>query len=108
MTEATRACDRCGAHISHLHGNARRCKTCPARQALGPLPDRDCEICGTTFTPKRRDAFCCSRPCSGLRYSRLYAARKKAAEPERTCPGCEIDFKAWRSDQAYCTPECGN
>jgi 5-methylcytosine-specific restriction endonuclease McrA len=51
---------------------------------------------------------CCSRACNGLRYNRLYAAQIKDAEPERTCPGCETTFKAWRSDQIHCTPECGN
>jgi len=108
MTNATRACDRCGADISALRGNARRCKTCPQREPLGPIPDRPCEICETIYTPKRRDSVCCSRACNGLRYNRLYAARIKDAEPERTCPGCETTFKAWRSDQIHCTPECGN
>ncbi|MFD7705700.1 HNH endonuclease [Streptomyces sp. NPDC059786] len=108
MTNATRACDRCGADISSLHRNARRCPTCPARQPLGPIPDRPCDICGTVFTPKRRDSLCCSRACNGLRYNRLYAARKKDAEPDRTCPGCGTTYKAWRTDQKYCTGECGN
>ena len=108
MANATRACDRCGADISTLHRSARRCKTCPKRQALGPIQERPCEICGTLYTPKRRDSVCCSRPCNGLRYNRLYAARQKEAEPERTCPGCETNFKAWRTDQKYCTAECGN
>ncbi|MFF3928267.1 HNH endonuclease [Streptomyces hirsutus] len=108
MTNATRACDRCGTDISTLHGNARRCKTCPRVLHLGPIPERACDICGKTYTPKRRDSFCCSRACNGLRYNRLYAARQKVAEPERTCPGCETTFKAWRTDQVYCLPECGN
>jgi 5-methylcytosine-specific restriction endonuclease McrA len=43
-----------------------------------------------------------------LRLNRKYAEEKKAAEPERTCPGCQQTFKAWRSDQKYCTSECGN
>lgn len=104
MTNATRACDRCGADISALHRSARRCPTCPKRQMLGPIPDRSCEICGTIYTPKRRDSVCCSRACNGLRYNRLYAARQKDVEPERTCPGCETTFKAWRTDQKYCSP----
>ena len=108
MTNATRLCDRCGADISALHGNARRCKTCPTVLRLGPIPDRACDICGKMYTPKRRDSLCCSRACNGLRYNRLYAARQKAAEPERTCPGCQTTFKAWRTDQKYCTAECGN
>lgn len=108
MTNATRACDRCGADISTLHGNARRCETCPTRKPLGPIPDRPCEICGTIYTPKRRDSVCCSRACNGLRYNRLCAVRQKDAEPERTCRGCETTFKAWRNDQKYCTSECGN
>ncbi|WP_406122931.1 HNH endonuclease [Streptomyces canus] len=108
MTNATRACDRCGADISALHRNARRCKTCPARQPLGLIPERPCEICGTIYAPKRRDSLCCSRACNGLRYNRLYAARQKAAEPERDCPGCKATFKAWRTDQVYCTAVCGN
>jgi hypothetical protein len=108
MTNATRLCDRCGADISALRRNARRCKTCPTRQPLGAIPERACEICGTIYIPKRRDSVCCSRACNGLRYNRLYAARQKAAEPERTCPGCETTFKAWRTDQKYCTAECGN
>jgi hypothetical protein len=108
MTHATRACDRCGADISSLHRNAKRCKTCPKQKTIGALPERPCEICGTLYTPKRRDSLCCSRACNGLRYNRLYAARQKAAEPERTCPGCDTTFKAWRTDQKYCTPECGN
>lgn len=108
MTNATRACDRCGANISALHGNARRCKACPARKPLGLIPDRACETCGTIYTPKRRDSLCCSRACNGLRCSRLNAVRRKDAEPERTCPGCDATFKAWRTDQIYCLPECGN
>jgi 5-methylcytosine-specific restriction endonuclease McrA len=58
--------------------------------------------------PKRRDSVCCSRACNLLRLNRKYAAEKKAAEPERTCPGCDTRFKAWRTDQKYCTSECGN
>jgi 5-methylcytosine-specific restriction endonuclease McrA len=108
MTHATRACDRCGADISHLHRNARRCKTCPKVLRLGPISVRACDICGTTYTPKRRDSLCCSRACNGLRYNRLYAKRQKETDPERTCPGCDTTFKAWRTDQKYCTPECGN
>ncbi|KOU62050.1 hypothetical protein ADK57_25795 [Streptomyces sp. MMG1533] len=108
MTNATRACDRCGADISALHRNARRCKTCPKREPLGVLPERPCDICGTIYTPKRRDSLCCSRSCNGLRYNRLYAARQKEAEPERACFGCDATFKAWRTDQKYCTPDCGN
>lgn len=108
MTNATRLCDRCGADISDLHGNARRCKPCPKAQRLGPIPERACDICSKTYIPKRRDSLCCSRACNGLRYNRLYAAQQKAAEPERTCPGCETTFKAWRTDQKYCTSECGN
>lgn len=107
MTEATRVCDRCGADITALHRNARRCKTCPTAARIA-IPERDCEICGTRYQPRRRDSLCCSRSCNGLRYNRLYAARQKDAEPERTCPGCEVSFKAWRTDQKYCTPECGN
>lgn len=108
MTKPTRTCDRCGADISALHHNAKRCKTCPKRQKLGTIPDRPCDICGKVYTPKRRDSLCCSRPCNGLRYNRLYAARQKAGEPERSCPACKTSFKAWRSDQVYCTPECGS
>lgn len=108
MVNATRACDRCGADITALHRNARRCKTCPTREKLGVLPARPCDICDTIYTPKRRDSLCCSRACNGLRYNRLYAARQKEAEPERTCPGCEATFKAWRTDQKYCTSGCGN
>ncbi|WP_405536890.1 HNH endonuclease [Streptomyces antimycoticus] len=108
MTQATRACDRCGKDISALHYAARRCKTCPKRLTLGVLPDRACEICGKIYTPKRRDSLCCSRPCNGLRYNRLRAAQQKAAEPERTCPACKTTFKARRTDQVYCIPECGN
>lgn len=108
MTNATRACDRCGTDISAMHHNARRCKTCPKRETPGALLDRPCEICGKVYTPKRRDSVCCSRACNGLRYNRVYAARKKEAEPALTCPGCETTFKAWRTDQKYCTPDCGN
>lgn len=108
MTNATRACDRCGADISALHGNARRCQACPTRKPQGTLQERPCDICGTPYTPKRRDSLCCSRACNGLRYNRLYAAKQKEAEPERSCPGCETTFKAWRTDQKYCTPGCGN
>lgn len=108
MTQATRACDRCGTDIGNLRPDARWCRTCRGRNLLGPIPDRACEICNTTFTPKRRDSLCCSRSCNGLRYNRLRAAQQKAAEPERTCPGCKTTFKAWRSDQKYCTSDCGN
>ncbi|MFD1277447.1 HNH endonuclease [Streptomyces kaempferi] len=108
MTHATRACDRCGADISTLHGNARRCATCPKRLTLGAIPDRACAICGTNYTPKRRDSTCCSPACTGLRNNRIAAARQKAKEPERTCPGCKVNFKAWRTDQVHCTPVCGN
>lgn len=108
MANATRACDRCGADISNLHGNARRCKACPTREPLGSIPVRQCTICGATYQPKRRDSLCCSRACNGLRYNRLYAAQQKDAEPERACPGCEATFKVWRTDQKYCTPDCGN
>lgn len=108
MSQATRACDRCGADIATLHGNARRCSTCPKRVALGVIPDRACVTCGTVYQPKRRDSLCCSQACNSLRASRLSAARQKAAEPERTCPGCRGSFKAWRTDQLYCTPACGN
>lgn len=108
MTQATRACDRCGTNISGLHGNARRCKTCPARPHLSPIPERPCAICGTTYQPKRRDSTCCSPTCRDLLLSRKYGAAKKAAIQLRACPGCNEDFKPWRTDQKYCTPICGN
>jgi 5-methylcytosine-specific restriction endonuclease McrA len=108
MTNATRACDRCGTDITALRADAKWCRTCRRRTVNDPLPERLCEICGTRYTPKRRDSVCCSRACNGLRYNRLYAARKKEAEPARTCPGCQATFKAWRTDQKYCTAECGN
>lgn len=108
MTNATRACDRCGTNISALHRNARRCKTCPSRVRQDPLPPQLCQICGEAFQPKRRDSVCCSRPCNLLRLNRQYAATKKASEPERLCPGCDQQFKAWRTDQKYCTSDCGN
>ncbi|MGW2223795.1 HNH endonuclease [Streptomyces formicae] len=108
MTNATRACDRCGADISSLHGNARRCATCPTRPRQEQLPTRSCESCGGSFTPKRRDSLCCSRPCNLLRLNRQYAAVEKAQRPEQVCPGCDESFTAWRTDQKYCTPVCGS
>lgn len=108
MTQGIRACDRCGADISDLHGNARRCKTCPKRPALGGIPARPCAICNISYTPKRRDSTCCSRACNGLRLNRLYAAQVKAARTELPCPGCGGNFTPWRTDQRYCTPVCGN
>ncbi|MFD3815028.1 HNH endonuclease [Streptomyces rubiginosohelvolus] len=108
MTQATRACDRCGADIAHLHGNKRRCTTCPARPLLGPIAERPCAICGTNYQPKRRDSVCCSRDCNQLRLNRKYAAAKKSTAPTLDCPGCRALFKPWRTDQRYCTPGCGN
>lgn len=108
MPQATRACDRCGRDISALHGNARRCATCPTRTRQGPLRERPCESCGTSYIPKRKDSVCCSRPCNLLRLNRQYAADAKAERREQDCPGCEQSFKAWRTDQKYCTAECGN
>jgi len=107
MTNATRACDRCGADIAHLHGNARRCETCPTRLRI-THPERPCDVCGTLYTPARRTAVCCSKTCRDRRLSRKYLAEKKAVEPPRTCPGCNVEFKAWRTDQKYCTSVCGN
>lgn len=108
MTQAIRACDRCGTSISGLHHNARRCKACPKRLRIDPIPERPCEICGTTYTPKRRDSTCCSRTCVGLHLNRKYAAVKIAAVQQQRCPGCKEDFKPWRTDQKYCTSICGN
>lgn len=108
MTNATRACDRCGADISTLRRDAQWCRTCRRRTTNAPLPERPCEICQTAYVPNRRDSVCCSRACNLLRLNRKYAAEKQAAEPERACPGCGGTFKAWRTDQKYCTPGCGN
>jgi predicted nucleic acid-binding Zn ribbon protein len=49
--------------------NARRRKT--------PEP-KTCTVCGTTFTPKRRDAKTCSDRC------RQRLARSRRSEPENT------------------------
>lgn len=107
MSQTTRACDRCGADISSLHHNARRCPGCPKRLVQGTLPDLICPICDIPFTPPRRDSICCSRPCTQLRLNRIYGAAKKADVADLHCPGCEQTFTPHRTDQRYCTLDCG-
>lgn len=108
MTQATHACNRCGADISHLRKDARWCRGCPRRPKPQVFPDRECASCGVSFTPKRRDSTCCTPTCVDRSLSRKYSAAKKAAVANLTCPRCGTEFKPWRTDQKYCTGLCGS
>lgn len=106
MTEATRACRRCGTDISALRRGAVWCSQCPKRVPQN-LAERPCETCGSTFQPKRKDAVCCSRSCNMKRLNQKYWLAGRQEAPILTCIPCGKDFKPRRSDQRFCSETCG-
>lgn len=70
-----------------------------------PQTPRNCATCGTTFTPVRSDALCCSTLCNWRRQDTL----GRVDHPERSCATCGETFKPHRVDQDICSVEtCGS
>lgn len=71
-----------------------------------PLAEKDCEWCGTPFTPVRRVSRTCSAECRKKHNS--WEQRQKAKKPKVTAPCvvCGEAFVKPRSDSTYCSSEC--
>lgn len=72
-----------------------------ARSArAAPYGERNCEICGATFTPYRRASRCCGQSC------RNKAATRRGRAP-KPCFVCRAMFAPKRSAKAaYCSQRC--
>lgn len=108
MTQITRACQGCGADISHRHGNARRCQQCSAEhqkrqssrnpdEAANCFDRNELEAC----RPGRLRRLRC-----GKHYTRAFKAGVELTPPERNCLSCGTRFTATRHDARHCSRRC--
>ena len=110
--------------IGGLQYKARACsKRCYdiARGVVRPesLPDRNCVICGTIFTPREDRAKYCSRECRNRRprndgpetlqrRRRRESQRQRTRFPEQCCPVCGVIYHPTNRPgrQKTCSRDC--
>jgi hypothetical protein len=81
-------CERCGRAIvfvtlTKYSGPYQRIAYCSeaCREAKVYAPEKVCEVCGTAFTPNRRDAKTCSVACKQKAYRQRKAKADTPARP---------------------------
>lgn len=81
-----------------------------ARGGLRPTNPKNCEFCGISFMPKKRDAkYCPDNWCS----QKAYKLRKSLNQAlpktfDVSCDGCGTKFTAKKPDARWCSKTCAN
>lgn len=81
-----------------------------ARSGLRPTEPKNCEFCGQSFMPKKRDAkYCADKWCSQAAYHRRKALGQELPKSfDVSCNGCGTQFTAKKSDARWCSKTCAN
>lgn len=69
-------------------------------------PDRQCETCGRTFSPKQWNSKYCSQGCKLEKQYQDYQSNKISAVYTLTCKTCGKSFEATRQNTLYCCSKC--
>jgi len=81
------------------------------------LPQRECVICKSTFSPQRAHHRYCSEKCRERQKELMSQLRNPSTVTSRgaerpfgqfECPVCHETFSATRWAQKYCSTKCGN
>ena len=85
------------------------------RKKIAPAKPRNCELCGSVFTPDLTHDFArfCSTDCNTQyhnkkRRERSAAKREIALNTLYHCPQCKNEFKPLHIKQVYCSVDCRN
>jgi hypothetical protein len=95
-----RPCEQCQKMFRPPSGNlaAKFCGRKCADKAKRIYQPRRCQMCATTFIPRREENYFCSDPCA--RRARSFR------EVECQCQYCRETFIAKRPDAIYCSTAC--
>ena len=66
-----------------------------------PIDDRQCEVCGVTYSPVRKWQRFCSKPCR-----RSTEGSKQGPIPPRPCDVCGEDYRPMTRWQRFCSKLC--
>lgn len=81
-----------------------------SRGGMRPTESKNCEFCGDSFMPKKRDAkYCPDKWCGQAAYERRKALGQELPKSfDVSCDGCGIKFTAKKFDARWCSKTCAN